>query len=74
LGYCKQTERRRQEERLRVEARHQTVKSFPIVILGGGVVAGYAAKEFALQSGKKGDLAIVTAENFSRIFTFPIHT
>jgi NADPH-dependent 2,4-dienoyl-CoA reductase/sulfur reductase-like enzyme len=38
-------------------------KSFPIVILGGGVVAGYAAKEFAAQSGKKGDLAIVTAEN-----------
>jgi NADPH-dependent 2,4-dienoyl-CoA reductase/sulfur reductase-like enzyme len=39
------------------------VKSFPIVILGGGVVAGYAAKEFAAQSGKKGELAIVTAEN-----------
>ena len=39
------------------------MKSFPIVILGGGVVAGYAAKEFAAQSGKKGDLAIVTAEN-----------
>ena len=37
--------------------------SFPIVILGGGVVAGYAAKEFAAQSGKKGELAIVTAEN-----------
>jgi len=39
------------------------MKSFPIVILGGGVAAGYAAKEFAAQSGKKGDLAIVTAEN-----------
>ena len=39
------------------------MKSFPIVILGGGVVAGYAAKEFVAQSGKKGDLAIVTAEN-----------
>ena len=39
------------------------MKSFPIVILGGGVVAGYAAKEFAAQSGKKGGLAIVTAEN-----------
>src|ERR1700692_1800057 len=38
-------------------------KSFPIVILGGGVVAGYAAREFAAQSGKKGELAIVTAEN-----------
>jgi NAD(P)H-nitrite reductase large subunit len=34
-----------------------------LVILGGGVVAGYAAKEFAAQSGKKGGLAIVTAEN-----------
>src|ERR1017187_370438 len=39
------------------------MKSFPIVILGGGVVAGYAAKEFVAQSGKKGELAIVTAEN-----------
>ena len=38
------------------------MKSFPIVILGGGVVAGYAAKEFVAQSGKKGDLALVTAE------------
>jgi NADPH-dependent 2,4-dienoyl-CoA reductase/sulfur reductase-like enzyme len=39
------------------------MKSFPIVILGGGVVAGYAAKEFVAQSGKKGGLAIVTADN-----------
>jgi NAD(P)H-nitrite reductase large subunit len=39
------------------------MKPFPIVILGGGVVAGYAAKEFVAQSGKKGGLAIVTAEN-----------
>ena len=39
------------------------MKSFPIVILGGGVVAGYAAKEFVAQSGTKGGLAIVTAEN-----------
>jgi len=39
------------------------MKSYPIVILGGGVVAGYAAKEFVAQSGKKGELAIVTAEN-----------
>ena len=29
------------------------MKSFPIVILGGGVVAGYAAKEFVALSGKK---------------------
>jgi 3-phenylpropionate/trans-cinnamate dioxygenase ferredoxin reductase subunit len=39
------------------------METFPIVILGGGVVAGYAAKEFVAQSGKKGELAIVTAEN-----------
>src|ERR1022692_64993 len=39
------------------------MKSFPIVVLGGGMVAGYAAKEFVAQSGKKGGLAIVTAEN-----------
>ena len=39
------------------------MKNFPIVILGGGMVAGYAAKEFAVQNGKKGELAIVTAEN-----------
>ena len=39
------------------------MKSFPIVTLGGGVVAGYAAKEFVAQSGKKGELAIVTADN-----------
>ncbi len=37
-------------------------KSFPIVILGGGVAAGYAAKEFVAQNGSKGELAIVTAE------------
>jgi NADPH-dependent 2,4-dienoyl-CoA reductase/sulfur reductase-like enzyme len=39
------------------------MKSFRNVILGGGMVAGYAAKEFVAQSGKKGELAIVTAEN-----------
>jgi hypothetical protein len=39
------------------------MQSFPIVILGGGVVAGYAAKEFVAQSGQNGGLAIVTAEN-----------
>lgn len=37
--------------------------SYPMVILGGGVAAGYAAQEFVTQSGKKGGLAIVTAEN-----------
>ena len=39
------------------------MKSIPIVILGGGVVAEYATKEFVAQSGKKAGLAIVTAEN-----------
>ena len=29
------------------------METFPIVILGGGGVAGYAAKEFVAQSGKK---------------------
>ena len=51
------------------------MKSFPIVILGGGVVAGYAAKEFVAQNGKKGGLAIVTAENalpYERPLTDPI--
>jgi hypothetical protein len=35
------------------------MKSFPMVILGGGVGAGYAAKEFVSQGGGKGQLAIV---------------
>src|SRR5438552_10750076 len=39
------------------------MKRVPIVILGGGVVAGYAAKQFVAENGNKGDLAIVTAEN-----------
>ena len=39
------------------------MKSFPIVILGGGVGTGYAAKEFVSQGGGKGQLAIVTAEH-----------
>jgi hypothetical protein len=29
------------------------MKTLPILILGGGVVAGCAAKEFVAQSGKK---------------------
>lgn len=29
------------------------MKSFPMVILGGGVVAGYAAKELVSQGGAK---------------------
>ncbi len=39
------------------------MKSFPFVILGGGVAAGYAAKEFVAQGGGKKQLAIVTAEH-----------
>jgi len=39
------------------------MKSFPDRHPGRGVVAGYAAKEFVAQSGKKAGLAIVTAEN-----------
>jgi NAD(P)H-nitrite reductase large subunit len=39
------------------------MKSFPFVILGGGVAAGYAAKEFVAQGGAKNQLAIVTAEH-----------
>jgi len=39
------------------------MKPLPIVILGGGAAAAYAAKEFVAQSVKRGDLAIVTAEN-----------
>jgi NADPH-dependent 2,4-dienoyl-CoA reductase/sulfur reductase-like enzyme len=38
------------------------MKTFPVVILGGGMAAGYAAKEFVAQGGAKGDLAIVGAE------------
>jgi len=29
------------------------METIPVVILGGGGVAGYAAKEFAAQSGKE---------------------
>ncbi len=39
------------------------MKSFPLVILGGGVGTGYAAKEFVSQGGGKGQLAIVSAEH-----------
>ncbi len=39
------------------------MKSYPMIILGGGVAAGYAAKEFVARNGKAGKLLIVTAEN-----------
>ena len=37
-------------------------KCFKYVILGGGVSAGYAAREFARQGLKKGELAIISRE------------
>ncbi|GFQ04086.1 monodehydroascorbate reductase [Phtheirospermum japonicum] len=37
-------------------------KSFKYVILGGGVAAGYAAREFAKQGVKPGELAIISKE------------
>ncbi|HTI71037.1 MAG TPA: FAD-dependent oxidoreductase [Candidatus Limnocylindria bacterium] len=39
------------------------MKSFPYLILGGGVAAGYALREFALQGGQKEELGLITAEN-----------
>ncbi|KAI9090694.1 hypothetical protein K1719_028547 [Acacia pycnantha] len=38
------------------------VKSFKYVIVGGGVAAGYAAREFSKQGLKPGELAIVSKE------------
>ena len=37
-------------------------KSFKYVILGGGVAAGYAAREFAKQGVQPGELAIISKE------------
>ncbi|KAI5664799.1 hypothetical protein M9H77_24122 [Catharanthus roseus] len=37
-------------------------KSFKYVILGGGVAAGYAAREFAKQGVKPGELALISKE------------
>ncbi|KAL8505063.1 hypothetical protein ACS0TY_016321 [Phlomoides rotata] len=37
-------------------------KSFKYVIIGGGVAAGYAAREFAKQGVKHGELAIISKE------------
>ena len=39
------------------------MKLFPMVILGGPVVAGYAAKELLGQRVKNGELGIVTEGN-----------
>ncbi|KAL1360562.1 hypothetical protein HN51_005952 [Arachis hypogaea] len=38
------------------------VKTFKYIILGGGVAAGYAAREFAKQGLKPGELAIISKE------------
>lgn len=45
-----------------VEEGVHVVKSFKYVIVGGGVAAGYAAREFAQQGIKPGELAIVSRE------------
>ena len=37
--------------------------SYKNVILGGGMVAGYLAKEYVEKAGKSGELAIVSADN-----------
>src|SRR5579872_5067041 len=39
------------------------MNSSKFVILGGGMVAGYAAKEFVERGGKAGDLTIVSADD-----------
>jgi 3-phenylpropionate/trans-cinnamate dioxygenase ferredoxin reductase subunit len=39
------------------------MKSAKYVVLGGGMVAGYAAKEFVERGGRAGDLIIVSADN-----------
>ncbi|KAJ0079334.1 hypothetical protein Patl1_24332 [Pistacia atlantica] len=39
-----------------------TEKQFKYVILGGGVAAGYAAREFVKQGVKRGELAIISKE------------
>jgi NADPH-dependent 2,4-dienoyl-CoA reductase/sulfur reductase-like enzyme len=39
------------------------VPEYHTIILGGGMVAGYAAKEFVERGGKAGELAIISAED-----------
>ena len=39
------------------------VTSYQHIILGGGMVAGYLAKEYVENGGKSGDLAIVSADD-----------
>ncbi|KAF9594982.1 hypothetical protein IFM89_035755 [Coptis chinensis] len=54
-------------------------KSFKYVIIGGGVSAGYAAREFAQQGVKPGELAIISKEKvapyerpaLSKAYLFP---
>ncbi|KAF5737471.1 monodehydroascorbate reductase [Tripterygium wilfordii] len=57
-------------------------KIFKYVILGGGVAAGYAAREFAKQGVKLGELAIISKElvapyerpALSKAYLFPVGT
>ncbi|KAJ9181418.1 hypothetical protein P3X46_009551 [Hevea brasiliensis] len=57
-------------------------KSFKYVIVGGGVAAGYAAREFAKQGVKPGELAIISKEAvapyerpaLSKAYLFPAGT
>ena len=42
---------------------HNDVASYQHIVLGGGMVAGYLAKEYVDNGGKSGDLAIVSADD-----------
>ena len=43
-------------------SRRNAMYSYPYLILGGGVAAGYAAKEFAKRETAPGEVAIISAE------------
>src|SRR5438132_9658266 len=47
---------------MRVHSSEAVMRTYKYVILGGGVVAGYAAQEFVQQKVEKGEVAIVTAD------------
>jgi NADPH-dependent 2,4-dienoyl-CoA reductase/sulfur reductase-like enzyme len=46
-----------------VQGERNRMKSVKHVVLGGGMVAGYAAKEFVERGGSAGDLSILSADN-----------
>lgn len=50
------------DTRSAIRAQGGPMKSYKYVILGGGVAAGYAAKEFAKRGIAKGELAILSAD------------